>query len=208
MSGHREGVNKRKFSSIVEVISDENDNDHNDEILAKRPRTPKVGMSDNDNLETNNKPSPVFARKTRPVEEIIVANDGGHEMNNNVDSDIDHDKRQLPRPENTQHIIMDHLVQFFKETNLTLRWFSAEVGESSHRELKNVELRHGLIIKNKKKFGSPGHKKKTTKAGFIFNFRTSNAARSWLCRYLIFLVLIFIQVHIISYFSLKCYYDS
>ena len=58
MSGHREGVNKRKFSSIVEVISDENDNDHNDEVLAKRPRTPKVGMSDNDNLETNNKPSP------------------------------------------------------------------------------------------------------------------------------------------------------
>ena len=112
MSGHREGVNKRKFSSIVEVISDENDNDHNDEILAKKPRTPKVGMSDNDNLETNNKPSPVFARKTRPVEEIIVANDGGHEMNNNVDSDIDHDKRQLPRPENTQHIIMVWITLF------------------------------------------------------------------------------------------------
>ena len=68
-------------------------------------------------------------------------------------------------------ITMDHLVQFFKETNLTLRWFSAEAGESSHRELKNVEIRHGLIIKNKKKFGRQGHKKKTTKAGFIFNPR-------------------------------------
>ena len=41
-----------------------------------------------------------------------MANDGGHEMNNNVDSDIDHDKRQLPRPENTQHIIMVWITLF------------------------------------------------------------------------------------------------
>ena len=68
-AGFREGVNKRKFSCTAEAISDENDNDHDDEIVAKRPRIPS--MSYNDNQDTSNKPSPVCARTTLPAEIII-----------------------------------------------------------------------------------------------------------------------------------------
>ena len=50
-AGHRDGGVKRRFTGIKEATSDERNGDHEDEIVAKRPRTPL--LSDNVGYESH-----------------------------------------------------------------------------------------------------------------------------------------------------------
>ena len=75
-AGHRDGGVKRRFTSIAEATSDESNGDHEDEIVAMRPRTPL--LSDNVGYESHfvensingisKKPRLVYARKSKPRE--------------------------------------------------------------------------------------------------------------------------------------------
>ena len=75
-AGHRDGGVKRRFTGIKEATSDERNGDHEDEIVAKRPRTPL--LSDNVGYESHfvensingisKKPRLVYARKSKPRE--------------------------------------------------------------------------------------------------------------------------------------------
>ena len=68
-----------------------------------------------------------------------------------------------------QHIICDHLGEYFTRQNITLRATSGEYIESVHSSLRRLEEIHGLHTETQ--LGTQGHMKRLLKSSCLFNFK-------------------------------------
>ena len=68
-----------------------------------------------------------------------------------------------------QHIICDHLSEYFSRYGITVRVTSGEYIESVHSSLRRLEEIHGLHTETK--LGTESHKKRLLKSSCLFNFK-------------------------------------
>ena len=68
-----------------------------------------------------------------------------------------------------QHIILEHLGEYFSDHNITLRATSGEYIESVHSSLRRLEELHGLHTETR--IGTKAHQKRLLKSSCLFNFK-------------------------------------
>ena len=68
-----------------------------------------------------------------------------------------------------QHIILEHLGEFFSIHNVTLRATSGEYIESVHSSLRRLEEIHGLHTETR--IGTKAHMNRLLKSSCLFNFK-------------------------------------
>ena len=121
-----------------------------------------------------------YMRSLRELYKISVAKDLNLEFGTFID---DYKKRfkvlfrmlRLPWTLK-QHIICDHLGEYFSRYRITLRVTSGEYIESCHSSLRRLEEIHGLHTETK--LGTDYHMKRLLKSSCLFNFNKRLTLRS------------------------------